>query len=250
MTEPGSSLQFTLDHIDDVMDRSAFVAPDIDPSRAALLALDIQKLCVDPAGAAYIESVGGAPSGVDVLEPCLRVLSHCRSLHIPVFWSKWGLRGDGLDAGICTLKWPGMNPGAPDSPATWGHRDSEIADEVQPLPGEPIIEKHRFSTFYDTPFDEYLRGLGVEYLIIIGVTSANCAHATAIDGWNKNYKVIVVADCTTALPHSKPDQPLGTGQHWEALRNIQMNYGDVVLSSELIEKLGTRSGAQASAVPA
>jgi biuret amidohydrolase len=249
--QPGESLKFTLEHIDDVMDRSEMVAPEIDPSRTALLALDIQKLCVDPEGAAYIESVAGAPNGLDVIEPCNRVIARCRELGIPVFWSKWGLRGDGLDAGICTLKWPGMNPGTPESPASWGHRDSELSDLVEPLPGEPIMEKHRFSSFYDTPFDEYLRGLGIEYLVIVGVTSANCAHATAIDGWNHNYKVIVVADSTTALPHAGADQPLGTGQHWEALRNIQMNYGDVLLSSELLEKLGrSRSGAERSAVAA
>ena len=28
---------------------------------------------------------------------------------------------------------------------------------------------------------------------------------------------------------------MGTGQHWEALRNIQMNYGDVRTSKEFID---------------
>ena len=71
--------------------------------------------------------------------------------------------------------------------------------------------------------------------MIVGVTSANCAHATCVDGWNKNYKMVVLADTTTAIPHPGKDQPMGTGQHWEALRNIQMNYGDVRTSIEFLK---------------
>ena len=33
------------------------------------------------------------------------------------------------------------------------------------------------------------------------------------------------------------DQPLGYGQHWEALRNVQANHGDVLLTTELLEML-------------
>jgi nicotinamidase-related amidase len=82
-----------------------------------------------------------------------------------------------------------------------------------------------------------MRELGADTLVIAGVTSANCAHATAIDGWNMNYKVIVLADTTTAVPSSREDQPLGYGQHWEALRNIQMNYGDVITVAEFLERV-------------
>ncbi|MDB5937436.1 MAG: hypothetical protein JWQ01_4780, partial [Massilia sp.] len=96
---------------------------------------------------------------------------------------------------------------------------------------------HRFSSFYHTPLDEFMRELGADTLVIAGVTSANCAVATAIDGWNMNYKIILLADTTTAVPATNPDQPLGYGQHWEALRNIQMNYGDILLSTEFLDKL-------------
>lgn len=231
------SLAYTLEHLDEVVDRSAFVASEIDPKKTALLVLDMQKLCVTPGGTAYIESVAGAPAGKDVIEPTLRVIDACRNAGIPVIWSLWGLRPDGLDKGLCKAKWPGLNPGTPESPASWGAGEDELDDAMNPLEHEPVIRKHRFSSFYNTPLDEYLRELGADTLVIAGVTSANCAHATAIDGWNKNYKIVVLADCTTAIPHSGQNQPLGTGQHWEALRNIQMNYGDVLLSSEFFAKL-------------
>ena len=230
-----SSLDFTYDHLDEVVPRDYFAAPEIDPRKTALLALDIQRLIVTPGGSAYVESVAGAPAGKDVIAPCNEVIERCRKVGIPVIWSLWGLRGDGMDKGIAALKWPGLNPGAPDSPASWGHRESELDDAAKPLKNEIQIYKHRFSTFYNTAFDEYLRELKADTVVIVGVTSANCAHATCIDGWNKNYKMVVLADTTTAIPHPGKDQPMGTGQHWEALRNIQMNYGDVRTSIEFLK---------------
>jgi len=233
-----SSLDYTYENLDKWVPRDFLVLDKIDPKKTAVLALDIQKLICDPSGAAYVESVGGAPAGKDVIEPINQVIKRCREVGIPVMWSFWGLRPDGTDAGICSAKWPGLEPGAPNSPASWGQRDAEIDDRVvKPLDSEIQIYKHRFSSFYNTAFDEYMRQDGRDTLVIIGVTSANCAHATAIDAWNKNYKVMVLADTTTAVPHPRPDQPLGTGQHWEALRNIQMNYGDVRTSKEFLAML-------------
>lgn len=234
-----SSLDFTYDHIDDVLPRGAWVAPTIDPARTMLLVLDVQNLIVSESGAAYVQSVGGAPEGKDTIEPIKRVLEACRDKGIPVVWSLWGLRPDGMDAGLAKAKWPGLDCGSPTSPGSWGNPagDDLLHPEMKPLDGEPVMYKHRFSSFYNTPLEEYLREDDRDTLIIIGVTSANCMHSTAIDGWNKNYKIVCVADTTTAVPAPNEDQPLGYGQHWEALRNIQMNYGDVLLSTELIEKL-------------
>lgn len=232
-----SSLDYTYAHLNEVVDRSNSFLKEIDPKKTALLVLDMQKLIANKDGAAYVPSVAGAPAGDDTIEPCKKVIDACREAGIPVFWSLWGLRGDGLDAGIAKLKWPGFNPGTPDSPVSWGNRDTELVDELVPLENEVQIHKHRFSTFYDTAFDEYLRELGADTLIIVGITTANCMISTARDGWDKNYKIIVVADSATSLPHSGNDQPMGTGQHWEALRNMQMNYADVVLSNEVVDMI-------------
>ena len=237
-----SSLDYTYEHLDDVIDRTFRVAPEIDHTKTALLVLDLQKLICDPAGAAYVESVAGAPAGQDVLGPVRNVIDSCRDVGMHIMWSLWGLEGDGRDTGIAALKWPGMEPGTPGSPATWGNRDAELVDGFEALPGEPVVYKHRFSSCYNTPVLEYMREWGIETLVICGVTSANCAHATTIDAWNQNYKVIVLADTTTSIPHPGENQPLGTGQHWEALRNIQMNYGDILTSQEFLALLNDSTG--------
>ena len=73
-----SSLDFTYEHIDDYIDRSAMISETIDPEKTLLLVLDMQKACVTPGGAMYIESVGGAPEGKDVVPVVHRVLEACR----------------------------------------------------------------------------------------------------------------------------------------------------------------------------
>jgi biuret amidohydrolase len=233
-----SSLDFTYENIDKVIDRSARVAPTIDPTKTMLLVLDMQKACAEPGGAMYIPSVGGAPEGKDVVQPVINVLEACRAKGIPVVWSLWGLRPDGKDAGVADAKWPGALPWST-FPGSWGNGGDELVDELKPAEDEPVMRKHRFSSFYGTPLNEYMRRAGADTLVVAGLSTGNCQMATAIDGANQDYKVIVLADTTAAIPAAGlEDQPLGYGQHWEALRNIQANHGDVLLSTEFLQMIG------------
>lgn len=232
-----SSLDYTYDNIDKVIDRSARVAPTIDPAKTMLLVIDMQKACVTPGGAMYIESVGGAPEGKDVVQPVVNVIEAARAKGIPVVYSLWGLRSDGKDAGVAEAKWPGAMP-LSTFPGAWGNGGDELDDAIKPLDDEPVFRKHRFSSFYGTPLNEYMRAAGADTLVIAGVSTGNCVITTAVDGANQDYKIVVLADTSAAIPATLEDQPLGYGQHWEALRNIQANHGDVLLSTEFLELIG------------
>lgn len=232
-----SSLDYTYDNIDKVIDRSARVAPTIDPAKTMLLVIDMQKACVTPGGAMYIESVGGAPEGKDVVQPVVNVIEAARAKGIPVVYSLWGLRSDGKDAGVAEAKWPGAMP-LSTFPGAWGNGGDELDDAIKPLDDEPVFRKHRFSSFYGTPLNEYMRAAGADTLVIAGVSTGNCVITTAVDGANQDYKIVVLADTSAAIPATLEDQPLGYGQHWEALRNIQANHGDVLLSTEFLKLIG------------
>ena len=230
-----SSLDFTYKHIDDHIDRSAMLAPTIDPKKTMLLVLDMQKACAEPGGAMYIPSVGGAPEGKDVVQPVVDVLEACRAKGIPVVWSLWGLRPDGKDAGFADVKW-GLVDQLATFPGSWGNGGDELVDELEPLPDEPVIRKHRFSSFYGTALTEYMRRAGCDTLVVAGLSTGNCQLATAIDGANQDFKIVVLADTTAAIPSGK-DDPMGYGQHWEALRQIQANHGDVRTSIEFLQMI-------------
>ncbi|TQM13326.1 cysteine hydrolase family protein [Pseudonocardia kunmingensis] len=231
-----SSLDYTYKHIDDYIDRSRMVASTIDIEKTMLLVLDMQKACAEPSGAMYIPSVGGAPEGKDVIQPVVNVLEACRAKGIPVVWSLWGLRPDGKDAGYADVKW-GLEGQLATFPGSWGNGGDELVDELEPLPDEPVIRKHRFSSFYGSALTEYMRRAGCDTLVVAGLSTGNCQLATAIDGANQDFKMIVLADTTAAIPSGK-DDPLGYGQHWEALRQIQANHGDVRTSIEFLEMIG------------
>src|ERR1700754_3195345 len=186
-----SSLDYTYENIDKVIDRSTWVAPTIDPDKTMLLVLDMQKACAELGGAMYIESVGGAPEGKDVVQPVLNVLEASRAKGIPVVWSMWGLRGDGKDAGNADRKW-GLEDQLANFPGSWGNGGDELVDELKPLDDEPGMGKQRFSSFYGTPLTEYMRKAGRDTLVVAGLSTGNCQITTAIDGNNQDFKIIVL----------------------------------------------------------
>lgn len=230
-----SSLDFTYEHIDEFIDRSRMINTSIDPKRTMLHVLDMQKGCAEPGGAMYIPSVGGAPEGKDVIQPVVNVLEAARRHGMAVTWSMWGLRPDGADAGYADIKW-GLQGQLEIWGGSWGNGGDELVDELVPLPNEPVIRKHRFSSFYGTPLREYMRRAGVDTLVVAGLSTGNCQLATAIDGNNQDFKMITLADTTAAIPSGLQDPP-GYGQHWEALRQIQANHGDVMTSIEFLQLL-------------
>lgn len=177
-----SSLDYTYENLDKLVPRSNFLAPTIDPKKTMLLVLDMQKACAEVGGAMYIESVGGAPEGKDVVEPVKNVLAACRAKGIPVVWSLWGLRPDGADAGFADVKW-GLTGQLKEWPGSWGNGGDELVDGLEPAEGEPVIRKHRFSSFYHTALNEYMRRAGADTLIVAGLSTGNCQLATAATAW-------------------------------------------------------------------
>ena len=210
------------------VDRSNSFIKAIDRKRTVVHMLDVQNLCLDPAGADYIQSVGGAPSGADTIGPAKRVVARARAEGFPVLWSCWGLQPDGSDAGIGKYKAPSMCSGAPDAPGSHGTWNGQLVKGLDPLRVNTCSEAS-LQQFYGTAFNEYLREHDAEYLVICGSSTGNCVITTAMNGWERNYKVIVLADTGTAIPIYRKgaiplwekEVPLGYGQHWEALRNIR-----------------------------
>ncbi|PTT71907.1 isochorismatase, partial [Pseudomonas sp. HMWF010] len=64
--------------------------------------------------------------------------------------------------------------------------------------GERVIEKTRYSGFWGTDLDARLKGLGVDTLVVAGVTTECCVDSTVRDAFNLDYHVFVVADACAA----------------------------------------------------
>lgn len=68
---------------------------------------------------------------------------------------------------------------------------SRIIEELEVLEGDKIIKKRRYSAFYGTDLDLFLRDNNVDELYLLGVCTNICVLYTAADARNISYKVNV-----------------------------------------------------------
>ena len=101
----------------------------------------------------------------------------------------------------------------------------------KPLPGEVVIDKHRFSVFADTYLDLILRRKVIRTLIMTGVATNVCVETTSRDGFMKDYYIVFLRDCTAA---TFATAKISEEMHNNTLRNIDLYFGQVVDSSDVI----------------
>lgn len=82
-----------------------------------------------------------------------------------------------------------------------GHRDPKVVekgnvfpDEIDPGPGELVLEKPRASVFFDTPLATYLRTLEVDTVVACGTTTSGCVRASVVDAMSHGFLTFVVED--------------------------------------------------------
>jgi nicotinamidase-related amidase len=125
-----------------------------------------------------------------VVSQTIKVLKYFRESHIPIFHIIRQYRSDGSDVEKTRINY---NNSYPATPNTFG---SEIIKELQPINGEYIIIKNRFSAFMATELDLILRRKNIKDVIICGTQYPNCIRATAFDGISLDYNVTVITDAT------------------------------------------------------
>jgi len=79
-----------------------------------------------------------------------------------------------------------------------GTKGSEVVDDLKPRPEDIILPKRRFSAFFNTNLDQTLRSLGVDTIIVTGITVEVCVLTTAMDGLCNDFYVIILEDCSAS----------------------------------------------------
>ncbi|HEV7335488.1 MAG TPA: isochorismatase family cysteine hydrolase [Bosea sp. (in: a-proteobacteria)] len=79
---------------------------------------------------------------------------------------------------------------------TIGNREHEIVDEIKPLPGELVINKRTQGAFASSGIESALRGLGIETIVVTGVSTNNCVETTAREASDRGFGVVMVSDAT------------------------------------------------------
>jgi nicotinamidase-related amidase len=183
----------------------------------ALLVVDFVKAYTTPGSPLY-----AAPGVPDAVRASVPLLAAARARGIPVFYTAVCYAADGRDGGMFVRKVPALRQLTRDSPLT------QIVDELAPHEDELVIEKKYASAFFGTHLAATLTALRVDTLILVGCSTSGCIRASAVDGMQHGFRVIVPREC---VGDRAPDP------HAANLFDIDGKYGDVVSVAEALSYL-------------
>jgi nicotinamidase-related amidase len=79
-----------------------------------------------------------------------------------------------------------------------GSIDTEVIDELRPMPDEIILPKTSSSLFNSTIFEYLLRNIGIDTVIVTGFLTDQCIDHSVRDGADRGFRMVCPTDtCTT-----------------------------------------------------
>lgn len=173
--------------------------------------------------AAYFDKDSPLYAGVDdALSSALRIRDAARSADIPVIYTNVVYQKGGADGGVFYRKVPALEAFVAGNPlGAW-------PEGLEPAEDELVLSKQYPSAFFGTSLAEKLTALGVDTLIITGLTTSGCIRATCVDAMSYGFVPIVVADACGDR-HTAP--------HEANLFDMNAKYADVVDERTVIEHL-------------
>lgn len=157
----------------------------------------------------------------EVVAANARLLKAFREKNLPIFFTTVVYRDDS-QARVFRDRLPALNVLQPGSP--W----VEVDPRLSPAEGETVIEKQWASAFFKTRLDSLLRAAGADSLVIGGLTTSGCVRATAVDGLQHDYRVVVPRE---AAGDRNPDA------HAANLFDLHAKYADVMGLNEVLKLL-------------
>lgn len=140
----------------------------------------------------FQNGIAGRPGFEGAVESAARALDAARRTGVPVLFVRVAFR-PGYPEVAAGSSFGGRASGAGDtmlldSPAT------QIADALAPRPEEPIIVKKRISAFAGSDLEVLLRGLGVDSLVLAGISTSGVVLSTVRQAADLDLRLTVLAD--------------------------------------------------------
>jgi nicotinamidase-related amidase len=76
-----------------------------------------------------------------------------------------------------------------------GTAGSRINSQLDVDPSDTVVVKKRYSAFFGTDLDEILDRLGPDGIVLAGINTHACIRTTAIDAYQRDWRVILATDC-------------------------------------------------------
>ena len=123
-----------------------------------------------------------------LLDSTRELVAMMRERGLPVIWVRQEFEPDLSDA-FPEMREKGIRVVIKGTPG------AEIVSELSPAEGEPVVVKKRYSAFFGTTMDEWLARLRPDAVILAGVNTHACIRTTAIDAYQRDWRVVLAADC-------------------------------------------------------
>lgn len=83
--------------------------------------------------------------------------------------------------------------------AVKGTEGAKVVEALKPQRGDYVVEKKRYSSFYETGLDDLLRELKVDTVVLTGLHTNCCVQHTASDAFFRGYRIKIPEDCVGAF---------------------------------------------------
>jgi ureidoacrylate peracid hydrolase len=205
--------------------------------KSAVIVVDMQNAFASKGG--MIDKLGlFSDRNREIIEPIQKLLKVARTAGIKIIYLRMVYRSDQSNAGgiespnfwketgIVAMREKPEFKGKFITEGTW---DSEIIDELKPLPGDIVVTKSRYSGFVNTELQTILQTYNIKYLIFVGLATNVCVESTIRDAFFHEYFPILVSDCVA---------PVGPDYLQDAtIFNVKNFFGWVTTSEDLIKSI-------------
>ncbi|MFZ9993435.1 MAG: N-carbamoylsarcosine amidohydrolase [Steroidobacteraceae bacterium] len=187
-------------------------------SRPALLIIDFVEAYLNPASPLY--------AGVEqARDDAVRLLQASRAARIPIIHTNVVYQPGGRDGGVFFRKVPALSCFEAGAHPDW----AAFAKGLEPLAGETIISKQYASAFFGTSLAPTLTALGIDTVLIAGLSTSGCIRASAVDCCQHGFIPIVVREAVGDR---------AAGPHESNLFDLQAKYAEVMSLTTVLGYLG------------
>ncbi|WP_238123007.1 MULTISPECIES: pyrimidine utilization protein B [unclassified Xanthobacter] len=170
----------------------------------AIVVVDMQNAYASPGG--YLDLAGfdisGAKAAISAIAETVEV---ARKAGVTVVFFQNGWDKDYVEAGgpgspnwhkSNALKTMRARPELDGKLLAKGGWDYALVDALTPQPGDIVVQKPRYSAFFNSQFDTLMRARGIRNLVFCGIATNVCVESTLRDGFHLEYFGILLEDAT------------------------------------------------------
>jgi nicotinamidase-related amidase len=159
------------------------MAHEIDPTRTAVLSMDVQTALVS----IYVKDP-------QMMERAAGVLKRARDAGMCVIHVRVGFRPGLPEVSDRNMLFAAVKK-SPQHQAIFDGAAGAIHSAVAPQAGEIVITKSRVSAFAGTDLDLILRARNIDTLVLFGIATSGVVLSTLLEAGDADYRVFAIKDC-------------------------------------------------------